>query len=194
MLCEKLVVFDLSRNGGMSTQSLCGKDVQGLPVASVRGGIRMTTTQPPKPPARERIVLVGAQDLADAGPALQAAGFEITALTDAKKVFSLSEFKPKQWTPSLFIVDMSLSGTSGFELVRRLTSIYGDSKIPVPIIMVSSYPCPEDMHEATQAGALTLLKKPLELEALEECLEKERMRRLKAEIGSIVMSTMSKNG
>jgi DNA-binding response OmpR family regulator len=117
---------------------------------------------------------------------LEKVGFEVTVCAEAKKAFNLSAIKPPRWTPSAFIVDVVLPQMSGFEVVRRLVQMYGEKKIPV--LMMAQHKAREDELESTNAGAVGVIQKPLSPKALEDMFEKERMKKLKAEIGSMVFN------
>jgi FixJ family two-component response regulator len=66
------------------------------------------------------------------------------------------------------ITDIQMPGRSGFELKRLLAS--RGSKIPV--IMITARADPGLEAEASATGAICLLRKPFETDALIGCLEK----------------------
>lgn len=124
-------------------------------------------------------------DVANASD-LQGAGFEVCWVKTPSKAVDIVESKPKGWKPTIFIVDTVLTESSGFEIVRRLSAKY--ASLGAPIIMMSKYKCPEDLVEATTAGASTLIMRPLKSKDILDVLEKERMKKLKAEIGTIAFN------
>jgi DNA-binding response OmpR family regulator len=133
------------------------------------------------------VVLVSGapQDDTAMAQSLSDAGYEISMLTEPKRVLSLQEMKPRGWLPSLIIVETVIPRNSGFELVRQLSSMYDNNK--VSIAMMAKYESHEDKLEASSAGAQGLLVKPLTAEKIDDFVEKERMRRLKAQIGAKVV-------
>lgn len=132
------------------------------------------------------IVLVTAsQDAATATvPELEKGGFEVALCADAKRALNVFDSKPARWAPSLIIVDVTMPQMSGFEIVRRLAGTCTERKIP--IMLMAQYKSPEDELEATTAGAAGVLPKPLTSSAIEDIFERERIKKLKAEIGGMV--------
>jgi FixJ family two-component response regulator len=60
------------------------------------------------------------------------------------------------------VLDIRMRGLSGFDVQRRLS----DTKCSIPIIFVSAHAEPELQMRALQQGALVLLPKPFDDEAL----------------------------
>lgn len=134
-----------------------------------------------KNPLEEPIVLILKDFDADGEfiKKLQDNGFLVQLVRDASKAQRIGEGKPTFWKPKLFLVDMILSGSSGFEIVRRLHDKFGMKR--VPIVMSSPYQSKEDELEATNAGAFAVLKKPLTLESIQKVLAESEARRTSAE-------------
>jgi FixJ family two-component response regulator len=66
------------------------------------------------------------------------------------------------------ITDVQMPGRSGFELKRLLAS-RGST---IPVIMITARADPGLEVEASATGAICLLRKPFETDALIDCLEK----------------------
>jgi len=66
------------------------------------------------------------------------------------------------------ITDIHMPGMSGFDLMRRLLA-YDSS---VPVIMITAHAEPGLEAGAAAVGAVCLLRKPFEAEALTHCLER----------------------
>ena len=66
------------------------------------------------------------------------------------------------------ITDIQMPGLSGIEMTLRLRAL-GDS---VPVIMITARTDPGLEAKALASGALCLLKKPFDTEALVACLER----------------------
>ena len=113
---------------------------------------------------------------------LEKGGYNVIFVADPRKAEYVGDMKPKNWVPSVVLVDLTLPDMSGYELVRRLADKYYQKSM---ILMMSRHACPEDILESTSAGAVGMLKKPVTLEAMNELVEKERMRRLKAQVGEV---------
>jgi DNA-binding response OmpR family regulator len=115
--------------------------------------------------------------------ALEKKGFEINYVKDGTRAINLSELKPNHWKPAIFFIDLVIPGDSGFFVTKIVNDKYSETKIP--IILFAAHIAPEDRMEASQIGALGLLQKPLSYKDVEELLEKERVRRQKADIGAM---------
>jgi FixJ family two-component response regulator len=66
------------------------------------------------------------------------------------------------------ITDIHMPGMSGFDL-KRLLAARGSTK---PVIMVTALADPGLKAEAKASGAICLLQKPFDLDALIDCLER----------------------
>jgi CheY-like chemotaxis protein len=66
--------------------------------------------------------------------------------------------------PALVMLDVHLSGISGFEVCRRLKD--DPATRAIPILMVTALDSPEDQQEAAAAGADGFAAKPFERETL----------------------------
>ena len=74
----------------------------------------------------------------------------------------LSSRTPNDNLPDLIVLDLSLPGMSGLELLRRLKA--GESTRGVPVVVFSSSPDPDDIVKAYEAGANSYVVKPGELD------------------------------
>lgn len=111
-------------------------------------------------------------------------GFEVTFCADTKRILPTIERIMPKFKTTVLVVDVCLPAQSGFEIVRRLSEQYRQDQLSV--IMMSRHSCSEDRLEATNVGAIDLLKKPITAYEVEALLEKERMRKFKNEIGNLV--------
>ena len=66
------------------------------------------------------------------------------------------------------ITDIHMPGMSGFDLTRRLLAQHSS----VPVIMITAHPEPGLEASAAAIGAVCLLRKPVEADALTHCLER----------------------
>ena len=112
--------------------------------------------------------------------------FDVVSARDLNQIDRLLAERFSKIPPLAVLVDMVLPQSSGFDLVRRLCEKHGDKKLT--IFILSKVLDPTDQAEANSSGAIGLIKKPFTRSEFEQALENVRMRRLKAEIGSIVFS------
>jgi CheY-like chemotaxis protein len=68
--------------------------------------------------------------------------------------------------PALVMLDVHLSGISGFEVCRRLKD--DATTRAIPILMVTALDSPEDQQQAAAAGADGFVAKPFEMQTLLE--------------------------
>jgi len=66
------------------------------------------------------------------------------------------------------ITDIHMPGMSGFDLMRRLLALHSG----VPVIMITAHAEPGLEARAAAIGAVCLLRKPVEADALTYCLER----------------------
>jgi DNA-binding response OmpR family regulator len=66
--------------------------------------------------------------------------------------------------PALVMLDVHLSGISGFEVCHRLKD--DATTRAIPILMVTALDSPEDQQQAAAAGADGFVAKPFEMETL----------------------------
>lgn len=146
---------------------------------------------PPKPKQKPRaieapVVLVTADQNAERSicKSLADAQLDTTVCREGGRALRVHDLKPKRWSPRTFIIDVSLPGMSGFELVRRLHERYGTR--PIAIFLITTYEYPEDKLEAINAGAVALLKKPVKVEDLNAALDGERNKRARVKTARLV--------
>ena len=127
-----------------------------------------------------RILIV--EDNADDAILIQRAfhgnDFQFEAVTRAedavKKLIRAPSAKNSSELPSLILLDLSLPGMGGFELIRALKEHPPTAKIPVVILTASDRE--EDVAQGYKWGAVKFLRKPLTPllvgEIINDCLEK----------------------
>ncbi len=111
-------------------------------------------------------------------------GYEVTFCSEPKRIFTVVDRVMPKFKTTVLLVDICLPAQSGFEIVRRISEQYPQQQLP--IIMMSRHSCGEDRLEATNVGAIDLIKKPVDANDIAAILEKEKMRQLKNEIGGLV--------
>lgn len=98
------------------------------------------------------------------GRLLRASGFEVQTYSSAEAFLAATP----QPEPDCLVLDVHLNGMSGLDLQRRLREL-GNL---IPIIFVTAHDAPGVREEATQAGCVAYLRKPVGREALLEAVEK----------------------
>jgi DNA-binding response OmpR family regulator len=143
-----------------------------------------------KDPGKQHVILIDADEETQsaAAGALKAAGYEVHAYSDAKRVMNLLESKVgkllNEWKPTVIITDVSLPDLGGFEFVRRVLS---SSVAPeVPLLMMSRYQCVEDKADAYNTGAHGMLTKPITAEAVKQAVDEYRDRKVRAKDQQII--------
>lgn len=107
------------------------------------------------------------RDLIDA--TLTRSGFMVMSVPNGLKLVSFLQTKK----PDLIILDAFMSWISGFDLCRLIKNMAGYEKIP--IMFISGYDTPENVHRAYECGAIDFLAKPFQITEL--------VKRVKTHIG-----------
>lgn len=89
---------------------------------------------------------------------LEGCGYKVMSIKDARKVTQVLSGQKMSWAPEAFIVDLMLSGSSGYEVIRNIKPRFESKK--VPIVVVSSLAGQDDIFEAQAAGAHAFVAKP----------------------------------
>lgn len=89
---------------------------------------------------------------------LQAAGYDVVALSDGSNLFGDSEN-----VPDLYLIDLNLGAISGLEICKRIKSEKHRQIMPVVIIMSAN---PDVRQLATEACADDALSKPFSAKEL----------------------------
>jgi len=98
------------------------------------------------------------------GRLLRAAGFTVEAFTSAEQFLDSQHRVP----PRCVVLDVRLSGMTGFELHERLLA----AGTPPPVIFITAHDDAATRERARRAGAVQYLRKPFEDEALIEAIHR----------------------
>lgn len=90
---------------------------------------------------------------------LTEAGFRVVLAEGGKEGLELA----KRWWPDVAVVDVTMPGMNGLEVLRRIKSVPGPDRPAV--LMVTSFSAPEYRLAAEEAGADGYLLKPIAVEA-----------------------------
>ena len=96
------------------------------------------------------------------GRLLRAAGFAVEAFASAEEFLEANHRVP----PRCLVLDVRLSGMSGFELHDELRS----AGISPPVVFITAHDDPATRERARRAGAVQYLRKPFEESALIDAL------------------------
>jgi DNA-binding response OmpR family regulator len=130
--------------------------------------------------ARKARVLVIEDELRTAefvSTGLQLDGHEVVVAEDAEVGLFLTTTEPFD----LFVLDLTLPGASGLEILGRIRSRAGDD---VPVIVLSEHDDRITRRACRDAGASAFLAKPLVVETLRERVE-EQLARHPARTGDV---------
>ena len=98
---------------------------------------------------------------------LQSDGYETEAF-DSAEAFLLD--KPAQTQAALLILDVKLKGMSGFDLYRQLVA---QAPPPPPVIFISGHGDENMLWYAISLGAVTFLRKPINVDTLLDYIRRE---------------------
>jgi FixJ family two-component response regulator len=96
------------------------------------------------------------------GRLLRIAGFSVEAFASAEEFLEAKHRAP----PCCLVLDVRLSGMSGFELHEALVA----TGTPPPVVFITAHDDPETRERARRTGAIQYLRKPFEEVALIEAL------------------------
>ena len=85
---------------------------------------------------------------------LTAAGFDAQTFASAEELLRAGVTP----TAACLVIDLRLSGRSGFDLIERLA----ERRSTVPVVLVTAYDEPENREQAAKAGAIAYLPKPFD--------------------------------
>jgi two-component system, response regulator PdtaR len=111
----------------------------------------------PISPDRVLVADSDAATVAFVGQELRAAGFEVLEAFDGPSAFDACVVH----VPSLAIVSHVISGSTGMEIAHEITN-----RTPVPLVLMSSDSGDGVAREATAAGAIAFLLKPIDARQL----------------------------
>ena len=87
---------------------------------------------------------------------LRKAGYDVLLASDGTSALKAAQQRP----PQLIIVDLGLPGGDGFNVIKRIRSMYRLSRIPIAVL--TGMHLDENRAKAEQAGAVAFLPKPLD--------------------------------
>ncbi|HSR43105.1 MAG TPA: response regulator, partial [Longimicrobiales bacterium] len=95
---------------------------------------------------------------------ISGSGFEVVAVESAESALNrMSAFEP-----GIVVTDVQMEGMSGFELLRQLRETVPD----VDVVVITGYAGVQGAIDAMRDGAYDYLVKPLDLDELDNVLER----------------------
>jgi CheY-like chemotaxis protein len=88
----------------------------------------------------------------------RAAGFEVDEASSAEELFGIVEQREHASDIDIVVSDISMPGVDGLEVTRRLHELMPS----LPVILVSGFTHQGVLRAAVQAGARTVLAKPID--------------------------------
>lgn len=95
---------------------------------------------------------------------LEARGFEVASASDGFKALNMAEKEDFD----VVLMDVKMPGINGVETFKRIKRIRPEAKV----IMMSAYAVEDLVREALREGAIAMLGKPLDVDALIRIIEK----------------------
>ncbi|MBA4417370.1 MAG: response regulator [Syntrophus sp. (in: bacteria)] len=89
---------------------------------------------------------------------LKIKGYEVTEANSGEEAVE----KVKSYAPDCILMDIKMGGINGIETLKLIKELYPD----LPIILMSAYVTDEQISEAKQHGACSVLNKPLDIQAV----------------------------
>lgn len=113
-----------------------------------------------KPKSRRDIIIVdnSEEDCLLAKVILEPWGYRVVEMSNAQKAERFCNNQKWNWTPEAVFVELILDGSSGFDVLGRLSERFDEKK--VPFVVVSKMASEIDILEAQQAGAHAFIQKP----------------------------------
>lgn len=91
---------------------------------------------------------------------LQAKGYEVVAVGSGEEALDVVESK----RPDVILLDLTLPGMDGYEMLRRLQGISRGTEIPV--VILSGHTLPDEILQGYSSGAVYYVPKPYNLDEL----------------------------
>ncbi len=110
--------------------------------------------------SQKSIILVADDDpliVVTLGQGLRAAGFDVLEARDSTSALEACT----QHNPALALLDYAMPGLTGVELARLIAT-----RTSVPVMFLSAYSDAAIVQDAIEAGAMTYLVKPIDIEQL----------------------------
>ncbi len=95
---------------------------------------------------------------------LESANYSVRAAADGRRALALAEDE----LPSLVLMDITMPGMTGYQVLRQMRETYGDD---LPIVLVSALPEDEERDTAISRGATDYISKPFDIPSVLDCVK-----------------------
>lgn len=95
---------------------------------------------------------------------LESANYSVREASDGNVALALIEDEP----PALVLMDITMPGMTGYQVLDRLRELYGDQ---LPVVMVSALPEDEERETALARGATDYISKPFDIPSVLRCVQ-----------------------
>ncbi len=96
---------------------------------------------------------------------LQSADYAVRTAADGSQALQLIE----QQCPQLVLLDITMPGMTGYQVLDQLRARHGDS---LPVILVSALPEDEERNHAIARGATDYISKPFDIASVLGCVRR----------------------
>ena len=93
-------------------------------------------------------------------------GYEVIEATNGEQAVELA----MRNHPGLILMDLSMPGMDGYEATRRIRALPGF--VEVPIVAVSAFCDPCNVHKALKAGCVECVSKPIDFSAFDKVVSR----------------------
>ena len=96
---------------------------------------------------------------------LESSNYSVRQAADGNTALALAA----EQRPSLVLMDITMPGMTGYQVLGRLRELYGNA---LPIVMVSALPEDEERDIALAKGATDYISKPFDIPSVLRCVNK----------------------
>ncbi|ATX79230.1 two-component system, sensor histidine kinase ChiS [Mariprofundus aestuarium] len=96
---------------------------------------------------------------------LESSNYSVRQAADGNTALALAA----EQRPSLVLMDITMPGMTGYQVLDRLRELYGNA---LPIVMVSALPEDEERDIALAKGATDYMSKPFDIPSVLRCVNK----------------------
>jgi len=95
---------------------------------------------------------------------LKSVNYQVLAAASGSSALEMAEAE----RPDLVLMDITMPGMTGYQVLDRLRERYGDA---LPIVMVSALPESEERETAINRGATDYISKPFDIPSIMRCVK-----------------------
>jgi len=95
---------------------------------------------------------------------LESANYSVRDAADGSQALTLAG----EERPSLVLLDITMPGMTGYQVLAQMREIYGNE---LPIVLVSALPEDEEREVAISRGATDYISKPFDIPSVLDCVK-----------------------